>query len=136
MRLRASSIGAIFTGTDGLTDKQQATLDGLTIKIKLTDKQAETRDDLRAKRDAPIELPEGAKTHIEKLVDQEEYKYKVSFSTKQTTKGTNEEDAAIEIYNQLFFTAHEKSDMELAVDFVSGHPDIVDEGCPSRPVYF
>lgn len=127
MKLRASSVAAIFTGTDGLTDKQSETLKGLLSKVKLTEKQAITRDELIAKRDAPIELPEGAKTHIEEIVNQELWGYKKSFGSKQTDKGTTQEDEAIDIYNQLFLKAYKKADISLALPLVSGHPDIVDE---------
>lgn len=127
MRLRASSIAPLFLGESGLTSKQSETLAQLLEKIKLTDKQAQTRDELIAKRDAPYELSQGAKTLIEEVIDQEVYGYKVNFSTKETMKGTVVEDDSIDLYNRIHFTSYEKSDMELKYDIMSGHPDIVDE---------
>ena len=71
LRLRASSCSALFTGRDGLTEKQEETLNILKSKITLTEKQAIQRDDLIEKRDAPVELPEGAKTLIEQSIDEQ-----------------------------------------------------------------
>ena len=76
LKLRASKCSALFTGRDGLTEKQEETLDLLRMKISLTDRQAQQRDELIAKRDAPIELPEGAKTLIEEAIDEPMYQYK------------------------------------------------------------
>ena len=130
MQFRSSSCAALFTGTDGLTAAQDRTLTELLSKIKLTEKQAETRDELIRKRDADIELPEGAKTYIKELVDREVYKYQVSFSSRETDKGTQVEDASIEVYNRLFFTDYKKlvegdEHFEVTDEYSSGHPDIV-----------
>lgn len=127
MKFRASSIGALFTGSDGLTEKQEETLNNLLSKIKLTEKQAETRDELIAKRDAPIELPQGAKSYIESLVEKEVYDYKDIVSTKEMEKGTLVEDESIYLYNRVFFTDYQKSELSLEMDNVSGHPDITDD---------
>lgn len=127
MRFRASSIGNLFTGTDGLTDKQSQKLDELLAKIKLTEKQAETRDELIAKRDAPIELPQGAKSYVEGLVEKEVYGYDDIISSKEMEKGTLVEDESIHLYNRVFFTDYQKSELSLQMDNVSGHPDITDD---------
>ena len=127
MKFRASSIGALFTGADGLTDKQTQKLDELLAKIKLTEKQAETRDELIAKRDAPIDLPQGAKSYVEGLVEKEVYGYDDIISSKEMEKGTMVEDDSIHLYNRVFFTDYQKSELSLQMDNVSGHPDISDE---------
>jgi hypothetical protein len=129
MKFRSSSVAALFTGTDGLTVAQDRTLTELLSKIKLTEKQAETRDELIAKRDAPISLPEGAKTYIKELVDREVYKYVSSFSSRETDKGTRVEDESIEIYNRLHFTNYSKlvdgdEYCSLEDKYTTGHPDI------------
>jgi len=132
IRLRASNSSGIFSGaTGGLTPVQAATLDGLLAKIKLTDKQAEERDRLVAKRDAKPDLSEGAKTIIEELVDEPVYKYKDSFGSRETDKGTRVEDDSIETYNRIFFTDYKKLNefdefYELSYKCLGGHPDIVD----------
>ena len=130
MKFRSSSLATLLTGTDGLTVAQDRTLTELLSKIKLTEKQAETRDELIRKRDAPIELPEGAKTYIKELVDREVYKYQVSFSSRETDKGTQVEDESIEVYNRLFFTDYKKlvegdEYYSLEDEFTTGHADII-----------
>lgn len=133
MKFRSSSCAPLFTGTDGLTVAQDRTLTELLSKIKLTEKQAETRDELIRKRDADIELPQGAKSLIEELVDQEVYKYKTSFSSKETEKGTQVEDESIAVYNRLFFTDYKKlvecdEHYEVSDEYSTGHPDIISLG--------
>ena len=131
LKIRASKCSALFTGRDGLTDKQGDTLEGLLQKMVLTDRQAIQRNELIEKRDSILELSEGAKTLIEESIDEQIYKYKTSFSTKETMKGTDVEDDSIEVYNRIFFTSHHKM-MEfddhhsLSYGCMSGHPDIVD----------
>lgn len=131
LKLRASSSYPLFIGETGLTDKQQVTLDSLLAKIKLTDKQALTRDELIVKRDAPYELSAGAKTLVEKAVEQYVWGYSQSFSSKETTKGNMVEDESILLYNRLNFTNYRKLNeiddfYALSWSCLSGHPDIVD----------
>jgi hypothetical protein len=78
------------------------------MKISLTDRQAQQRDELIAKRDAPIELPEGAKTLIEEAIDESMYQYKTFLELREMTKGTDMEDESIELYNRIFFTNYNK----------------------------
>jgi len=137
LKLRASKCSALFTGRDGLTEKQEETLDLLRMKISLTDRQAQQRDELIAKRDAPIELPEGAKTLIEEAIDESMYQYKSFLELREMTKGTDMEDESIELYNRIFFTNYNKlmefdEHHSLTYGCMSGHPDIVD--CERRKV--
>ena len=125
MKFRASSAYSIMAGSHGLTEAQQRTLNELMMKIKLTDKQAETRDELIKKRDAPIELTPGAKSFIEELVDAEVWQYTSSFSSYRTQKGNMCEDESISIVNSLWFTNFVKSDEYLESGHWAGHPDIV-----------
>ncbi len=126
MKSRASSAYSIMAGSHGLTEAQHRTLNELMMKIKLTDKQAETRDELIKKRDAQIELTPGAKSFIEESVDAEIWQYTSSFSSYRTQKGTMCEDESIGIVNSLWFTNFVKSDEELSTEFWTGHPDIID----------
>lgn len=131
LRLRASSSYSLFTGHTGLTDKQEETLNGLLSKIKLTEKQAITRDELIVKRDAPYQLSAGARTLIESAVEQAIWGYSPSFYSKETTKGTLVEDESILLYNRLNFTNYRKLNelddfYALSWSCLSGHPDIVD----------
>ena len=127
LSLRCSSVAAILTGRDGLTDKQTDRIYELSVKEKRTAKQEEELEMLIAKRDAPIELPKGAISHIEEMVDRQYFEYKDSFSSRETEKGNMVEDDSIELYNRVFFKSYQKSDRHLESDFLSGHPDIVDE---------
>ena len=70
-------------GDDGLTDIQQAQLDELLSKIKLTDAQAIRRDHLQQKSNT-VELSKGAKTLIEEYINREFYGYTESFSNPKT----------------------------------------------------
>jgi len=72
-----------------LTEAQGRTLAELMTKIKLTDKQAETRDQLISKRDTPpeLKLSTGAKSYIEQLWYENKFDYREEFSSKYTAKG-------------------------------------------------
>jgi hypothetical protein len=146
MRFRTYNISPLFLGNDGLTDAQSATLSKhmqrhsdymketdakAKAKLKLTDNMRAEMDQLmdrvRQNELGNIELSDGAKTYIHEVVRQEVYGYKSSFSGNRfTEKGLQCEDSAIDLYNQVFFTQHVKSEMELSHGLVMGHPDIVD----------
>lgn len=126
LKLRASSVAAIFTGRDGLTEKQLQKIYDLSVKEKRTAKQEEELNLLIAKRDAPVDLPVGAKSHVEELVNKYFFKYDDHYSSKEMEKGTKVEDESIELYNRVFMTDYVKADVHLETPFLSGHPDIVD----------
>lgn len=137
LRLRASTASPVFLGDDGLTAKQNEQLEELLDKIKLTEKQAEKRDELIAKRDAPAELSAGAKTLVEECVDRKVYRYENNFSSPITEKGWAVEVDSIELYNDVFGTKYkklEKGDQYYHIEYgiIGGHPDIVD--CERRRV--
>lgn len=105
------------------------------MKIKLTEKQAEERDELEKKADMSDELSEGAKSYIEEMVDEMVYGYKTTISSREMTKGTDVEHESIDVYNRLFFRSYHKlaefdDYYELKHgknNLISvGHPDIVD----------
>lgn len=137
LRLRASTSSPVFLGEDGLTAKQNEQLEELLDKIKLTEKQAEKRDELIAKRDAPAELSAGAKTLVEEYVDRKVYRYENNFSSPITEKGWAVEVDSIELYNDVFGTDYKKleeGDQYYHIEYgiIGGHPDIVD--CERRRV--
>ena len=137
LRLRASTSSPVFLGEDGLTAKQNEQLEELLDKIKLTEKQAEKRDELIAKRDAPAELSAGAKTLVEEYVDRKVYRYESNFSSPITEKGWAVEVDSIELYNDVFGTDYKKleeGDQYYHIEYgiIGGHPDIVD--CERRRV--
>jgi hypothetical protein len=137
LSLRASTSSPVFLGEDGLTIKQQETLEELLDKIKLTEKQAEKRDELIVKRDQPVELSVGAKTLVEEYVDRKVYRYESNFSSPITEKGWAVEVDSIKVYNDVFGTKHKKlieTDKYYSIEYgiLGGHPDIVD--CERRRV--
>lgn len=100
---RCSELGHITSTGRGvvLTDNQRKELDDLLAKVKLTEKQAIRRDELIAKRDAPPQLSEGAKTHLKQRfleIITGRVKY---VETKYTEKGTLMEYAAIKLANKV-----------------------------------
>lgn len=127
LNLRASSVAHILTGKDGLTDKQTEELYELSIKEKRTAKQEERLNELIAKRDALPELPVGAKSHVEEMVDRYYFEYSDNFGSRETEKGTRVEDESIELYNRVFMTDYKKAEESLSINFLSGSPDIIDE---------
>lgn len=135
LKFRASACAPLFTGEDGLTEKQEEKLAQLLAKDKRTALQEQEMLDLIAKRDAEPELPKGAKTYIEGLVDQYVYKYVDSIDNKYVRKGLAVEDSeesdinksAIKIASALFFTDYRKSSSYLSMGHFHGHPDIEDE---------
>lgn len=136
IKVRSSGCSPLFTGRKGgLTDKQREKLNGLKMKIKLTEKQAEERDELEKKAEMSDELSEGAKSYIEEMVDEMVYGYKTTISSREMTKGTDVEHESIDVYNRLFFRSYHKlaefdDYYELKHgknNLISvGHPDIVD----------
>ena len=137
LSLRASTSSPVFLGEDGLTAKQNELLEELLGKIKLTEKQAEKRDELIVKRNQPVELSVGAKTLVEEYVDRKVYRYENNFSSPITEKGWAVEVDSINVYNNVFGTKHkklEKGDQYYSIeyDILCGHPDIVD--CERRRV--
>jgi len=139
---RASNIDALFAGQDGLTEAQKSDLDKLLSrkedyesgnqKSKLTPTMEATLKDLLDKQLAKPELPQGAKTLIEDIVDSEVYQFRDSYTSRELDKGHDVEDANIDLYNRVFFTDHKKlvegdKYAELRYNNIIGHPDIVDE---------
>jgi hypothetical protein len=70
-------------------------------------------------------LSVGAKTCIERIAKQLIYGYEEQFTSKQTDKGTQVEDAAIELYNSVFFTNYKKNTERKTNEWLTGECDIV-----------
>lgn len=142
LKFRASGIAPLFAGTDGLTDAQLKRISELQNekdtgvntngnKVKWTDnKDAELKDLKKRKSDFDngiVELPAGAKTYVESLVDQHVYQYKPTFGDRKTEKGNRVENDAIDVVNNYFMSDYKKSETHLEVGNNIGHPDIEDE---------
>ena len=70
-------------------------------------------------------LSVGAKTYIKDLAKQYYFGYEARFSSKETNKGIEVEDAAIELYNDVFFTSHQKNTVRTNNAWLSGECDIL-----------
>lgn len=70
-------------------------------------------------------LSVGAKTAIEKLAKEMVYGYDEQVSSKYMEKGILVEDASIQLYNEVFFTGHEKNAERRSNDWITGEADIV-----------
>lgn len=64
------------------------------------------------------EMPVGAKTYIEELVDSIVFNYYEDIDTKEMRKGNLVEDDSIDLYNNVFFTNHEKADKPAENDYL------------------
>ena len=95
LKFRCSSLSDIANGKVGLTNVQEQNLNYLLEKIKLTEKQAETRDELIAKRDAPVTLSQTGISSVEQTIKQLVYGYVNVLDNKYVNKGNQMEDKAI-----------------------------------------
>lgn len=71
------------------------------------------------------ELSVGAKTWLKAVAKEMVYGYEEEISSKYLEKGTVCEQAAIDLYNRVFFTRHEKNVERRNDEFFTGEPDIV-----------
>ena len=146
IKFRASGAAPLFAGDDGLSESKKARMYELhdrresflnesdpkqKKKLELTDNmKKELRELERINQDflnGIVELSTGGRTYVESLVDQIVYKYKKTFGSKETEKGTTVEEDAIEFLNLFFMIELIKSDSSLAHGFFKGHPDLEDE---------
>lgn len=110
-----------------LTDVQKRDLDALLTKDKLTDKQAETRNALIAKRDTvpPLKLSDGAKTYIEELWYQNNYGFKKNFTNKFVQKGNEVENRSIRQLSEFLGVKCYKNSKRFVNDWINGTPDVL-----------
>lgn len=128
--IRCSSIGSIMTNPKGtITEKQLKKLDELLAKQrfdKITDKQLEILEELAEKRDLGVQLSESAKKYLAKAYAIEKYQRIPDVITKQMTKGTTAEEAAIDLFSFVEDRPHKKNTERLSNEFISGTPDLFD----------
>jgi hypothetical protein len=109
-----------------ITEIQKKKIAELEGKEKLTAKQQEALDGLKAKRDAKPELPEGAKTYCKMWLKEQLYGRRKETGNKYTERGNISEDDSIaligrHIGNPLLF----KNEETFENDFAIGTPDII-----------
>ena len=129
--IRASSIGAIMTGTSrvGLTENQKKELEVLQSKEKLTDNQKEKMANYIKKRDEKPKLSETAKKEIQKIILFNKYGIEDEFSSKPTDKGIMNEPESIRIASEIlgWFDIPERKS-RLMNDWITGEPDVYKSG--------
>jgi hypothetical protein len=131
---RCSELGHICTNGRGtqITDKQKEELEDLLTRIKLTPKQAERRDELIVKRDAPPALSQGAKSWLQQKWIEVVTGRKKYIETKFMEKGIHMETEGLKMANRVlgwghtdeFLDALEFNKTRLSNTFITGEPDI------------
>lgn len=130
LRFRASGSANLMTNKKGvgITDNQLKVLKTLTNKLeekgKLTDKQTETFNDLTAKKNAPFELSDTAKSWIEKLWRKREKGVEEFLSNKYIEKGLSEEQMGVNLLSKLDGNYYKKNTKQYDNGVFSGEPDI------------
>jgi len=127
-KFRCSALGNIthLDRATQLTAKQSLDLIELMSKIKLTEKQAEKRDALIVKRDAPPAISKGAKTHIKDIFFGKKFDFQKRFTSKQTEKGNLKEVPAIhEVVKFLGLPMAVKNEKHFSNDYIQGTPDTI-----------
>jgi len=126
LKFRCSSLSEVASGKQGLTSAQERDLNELLSKVKLTEKQAEKRDELISKRDAPVTLTQGGITKVETIVKQLIYGYEIQIDNKYVEKGNRMEDEAIKFLSDITGASYKKNQKFFENEFICGTPDIID----------
>lgn len=130
LKIRCSGLGRLMSGKIGLSETETGKL--LKFKEKedsgkeLTKIQAEEKTKLLFKLEN-VELPAGAKSYIEEIVEEKLYNFKEGFDTKQTQKGNLCEIDSINLFNEYFFTTFKKNEEHFLNDFITGTPDVYND---------
>ena len=72
----------------------------------------------------PHGLTATATTYIKQLVKQQMFEYTTEINSKYFDKGIDCENDAIKLYNDHFFTAHEKNEVKVVNEWITGTCDI------------
>lgn len=128
--IRCSCIGKIMANGKGsvLTEKQAAELERLQGLPSRTEKQEATLQEYVAKRDAPPELSETAKSYLKEVYMS--YKYgKESLGgserSKYTIKGRSVEDQSIMMLSRIDGLPYDKNQERFTNAYLTGEPDIL-----------
>lgn len=128
--IRCSCIGKIMANGKGsvLTEKQSAELERLQGLPSRTEKQEATLQEYIAKRDAPPELSETAKSYLKEVYMS--YKYgKESLGgserSKYTIKGRSVEDQSIMMLSRIDGLPYDKNQERFTNAYLTGEPDIL-----------
>lgn len=136
--IRCSSIYKIMGNSSrgkGLTDKQKEKLNYYEKRIinksrPLTEKQTAEYNNLIIRKNwrPEYDLTDGAKSYVASQVKRMFYGFKSqNVQTPKTLKGQLNEDANIELYNDVRFTNFEKNTVRLADKGITGEWDAADK---------
>lgn len=128
--IRCSCLGKIMTPSKGsvITEKQLDELDRLSELPKRTEKQEVTYQSLLAKKNAPPELSDTAKSYLKELYVYHKYgKDTVGGSerSKYTIKGNSVEGNSIKLLSRLDNKNYSKNEDFFQNEFIRGTPDIL-----------
>ena len=128
--IRCSCIGKIMAEGKGsvLTEKQAEELERLSSLPKITEKQQETLNRLIAKRDAPPELSDTAKTYLKEVYMFHKYGKETvggSERSKYTIKGRSVEDESINMLSRVDNSQYSKNEERFTNEYLTGEPDII-----------
>lgn len=124
-KIRASAASQIMGALVQITEKQLATIKEYEAKPKRTEKQQAELDRLIAKKTAPPQLGEGAKTYCETWLKEKLYGRRREFSNKYTEKGNICEPEAIDLYCKVNNAFAVKNEEYFENEYMTGTPDIV-----------
>ena len=136
IKFRASGVGALMVGGNGITEKQLEKLNQLQERKDaaklgnaepLTDNMESTLSDLKAKRDAPFELSQTAKRFIESEWLRIKYGYDEPVVTNEMLKGHLCEQDSIKLISEVHPVKafRRKNTKRFENDHFKGCPDIV-----------
>lgn len=129
---RCSELGKIMSGfkEKNLTDLQEKELKSLEEKLfigKITDKQIEKMNALTLKKNEPIELSKGVKTHLENIHKSVIFNRSKRLTTKYLEKGIYVEEFSFSLLSNVDNTFYIKNKERLRNEFIQGEPDNTQE---------
>lgn len=126
---RASGIGALMVEGKGssITEKQLELLNDLTAKDKRTTKQNAELERLIAKRDAPPELSETAKSFIKKMWLKNEKGFYKELNSRPIEKGLVNEQDGLEMVSEIEGDFFVKNDERVYKNNITGECDVIIE---------
>lgn len=122
---RCHSVGHIMTNLESITEKQLERLAYLESRPKPTDNQLKEIEKLKAKRDAPDQLPSGAITHLKDIYNSEVYDIREEIRTDALEKGHLCEQDGLDLVGKLGNTFLVKNEKLFKNTYIAGTPDCI-----------
>jgi hypothetical protein len=133
---RCSGISNITSSAVTITETQLANLEKLqqrvidsidNPKLALTDNMKKELAELKAKRDAPDELPKGAITYLDKVFNKVFWKKeRLEVDNKYTDKGKNNQEDVLELHSKVDNAFYLTNKKRFFNKFTQGEPDNFD----------